>query len=176
MERADITMSQQGDILEEWAAQEIDGIESQKNELAREKKELEQEKRDFQWKQKLEKSKWERERRLFDMKWKVLESEIRKMAEERRELEQKKAYYYRKLREQEEEQVEFGEEWEPKRQAAKETVNCSSIFFKGVANELALKKRYKDLLKIFHPDNLNGDTVTLQTINREYDRLKNMFD
>lgn len=45
------------------------------------------------------------------------------------------------------------------------------IFFKGITNEKALKKRYKDLIKVFHPDNSSGDTDTLQNINREYETL-----
>ena len=45
------------------------------------------------------------------------------------------------------------------------------IFFKGVTDEKGLKKRYKDLIKVFHPDNFNGDNVTLQNINREYETL-----
>lgn len=47
------------------------------------------------------------------------------------------------------------------------------IFFRGVTNTLELKKRYKDLIKIFHPDNVNGDKDTLQQINREYEQIKN---
>lgn len=49
-------------------------------------------------------------------------------------------------------------------------------FFKGVNSLLALKKRYKDLIKIYHPDNLCGDTDTIQMINREYDSLRKVFD
>ena len=45
------------------------------------------------------------------------------------------------------------------------------IFFKGITTEKALKKRYKDLIKVFHPDNITGDTYTLQNINREYETL-----
>ena len=44
-------------------------------------------------------------------------------------------------------------------------------FFKGVNNILGLKKRYRDLLKIFHPDNLCGDTEVLQLINETYESL-----
>ena len=40
------------------------------------------------------------------------------------------------------------------------------------SDEISLKKRYKDLIKIYHPDNLAGDTGTIQEINREYDKLK----
>ena len=49
------------------------------------------------------------------------------------------------------------------------------MFFIGVQNEVALKRRYRDLLKIYHPDNLNGDTGTIQEINREYRCLKQKF-
>ena len=45
------------------------------------------------------------------------------------------------------------------------------IFFKGITSEKGLKKRYKDLIKVFHPDNVTGDTYTLQNINREYETL-----
>lgn len=51
-----------------------------------------------------------------------------------------------------------------------------SVFFQGVKNPLALKKRYKDLIKIFHPDNLAGDKEIIQRINREYENLKREYE
>lgn len=45
-------------------------------------------------------------------------------------------------------------------------------FFRGVNNILGLKKRYRDLLKIFHPDNLCGDGETVLEINRQYDTMR----
>ena len=51
----------------------------------------------------------------------------------------------------------------------------AGILFNGVDSELALKKRYRDLLKIFHPDNMNGSTEAIQSINKEYDSLKKML-
>lgn len=51
-----------------------------------------------------------------------------------------------------------------------------SVFFQGVKNPLALKKRYKDLIKIFHPDNLAGDKDIIQRINREYENLKSEYE
>lgn len=54
--------------------------------------------------------------------------------------------------------------------AGKEDV--AAVLFRGVNNPLALRKRYKDLLKIFHPDNLAGDVELVQLINREYERRK----
>ena len=49
------------------------------------------------------------------------------------------------------------------------------LFFSGVENELDMKKRYRELIKIFHPDNSTGDTQTLQMINRTYESLKKQF-
>lgn len=57
-----------------------------------------------------------------------------------------------------------------------ETALEVSVLFKGVKNPLALKKRYKDLIKIFHPDNLAGDKEIIQRINREYDMLKREYE
>ena len=51
-----------------------------------------------------------------------------------------------------------------------------SAFFRGVKNPLALKKRYKDLIKIFHPDNVAGDKEIIQMINKEYENLKRDYD
>lgn len=50
------------------------------------------------------------------------------------------------------------------------------MFFQGVTNRLALKKRYRDLIKIFHPDNLAGDKETLQRINHEYEQLLSRYE
>ena len=52
----------------------------------------------------------------------------------------------------------------------------SELCFVGGANKKALKRRYKELLKIYHPDNLAGDTAMIQEINREYDRLSKKYE
>lgn len=51
-----------------------------------------------------------------------------------------------------------------------------SDLFRGVKNPLALKKRYKDLIKIFHPDNVAGDKEMIQKINIEYENLRHDFN
>ena len=60
----------------------------------------------------------------------------------------------------------------------KVAMNADSInvFFRGINGPLTLKKRYRELLKIFHPDNLSGDMDMVQLINKEYERLKKEFD
>lgn len=103
-----------------------------------------------------------REQELFDRKVEVLQRELRLLAYEKQKLEQEKAVL---------------KELKAKQQRAQvPSVPVSArFFFKGVDSELALKKRYRDLTKIFHPDNLNGDTDTLKNINREYDSLKKVY-
>ena len=58
---------------------------------------------------------------------------------------------------------------------SKTIISDSSVLFSGVDSALALKKRYRDLMKIFHPDNMNGDTEVIQCITKEYDILKDHY-
>lgn len=50
------------------------------------------------------------------------------------------------------------------------------IYFNGVTDNASLKKRYHELLKIYHPDNQNGDTETVQRIQEEYEYLEHTFN
>lgn len=52
------------------------------------------------------------------------------------------------------------------------TGDVADILFRGINNPLALRKRYRDLVKIYHPDNIFGDEEMIQIINREYLRRK----
>lgn len=47
--------------------------------------------------------------------------------------------------------------------------------FAGVNSYLALRKRYKELLRIFHPDNLDGDNNMSLLIKEEYEKIKETF-
>lgn len=44
-------------------------------------------------------------------------------------------------------------------------------YFNNVATLEMLRKEYKELLKKYHPDNINGSTEATQEINAEYDKL-----
>lgn len=50
--------------------------------------------------------------------------------------------------------------------------DIGAILFRSANDQLGLRKRYKDLIKIFHPDNLFGDDELTQIINKEYERRK----
>lgn len=170
-------MSQQTDFaggsiekFQQWCFQETVEIERKKKDLDEERKEFEEEQKSFKWekkefhiKQEMEEKRLAQKEKLLDMKWQILEAELRRLSEEKEQVEQKKRLY------EEEQRRRAGQS---RRQDEAEVVFSTEMFFKGVGNELALKKRYKDLIKIYHPDNLAGDTGTIQEINREYDRLK----
>jgi DNA repair exonuclease SbcCD ATPase subunit len=47
----------------------------------------------------------------------------------------------------------------------------NDVLFRGADNILLIKKRYKDLMKMFHPDCLGGDTEMVKALNKTYDRL-----
>lgn len=50
-----------------------------------------------------------------------------------------------------------------------------SKYFNNVETLEQLRKQYKDLLKLYHPDNANGSTEITQLINVEYDALFKML-
>ena len=136
-------------------------LAAERRRLDEDKQKLKKEKRDFDRYRRLEKQKLDQTRRLFDNKWRILEEETRKLADDRIKVEQQRAFYERvksTLAEIDDRKIIEGE-----------------MFFIGVNNESTLKRRYRDLLKIYHPDNVGGDTNTIQEINREYDHLKQRF-
>lgn len=98
---------------------------------------------------------------LFEKQWSMLEEELRKFSVEKEQLERQKAVYrdeaYREVRK------------------TLHIEELGSVFFKGIKDGKALKKRYKELLKIYHPDNSDGDSVTVMAINKEYERLKKVY-
>lgn len=158
--------------FEKWCFQQTVEIEHTKKELEHSKKdmedkrkELERQRREFERQRESEMDRMKQEQHLFDMKWKILESELEKLAAEKQHVEKQKAFYSR---------VNDYENGYNRNRIS--NVVKGELFFMGVGNEKALHKRYRDLIKIYHPDNLDGDTQTIQEINREYDVLKRKLD
>ena len=103
----------------------------------------------------------ESQRDLFEQKWNILERETRQLAIDKDKFEREKLIYKDKVY----------------REARRSMSNAENvkIFFKGVEDTASLKKRYKALLKIYHPDNMHGDKDLLQAINTEYERLSRFY-
>ncbi|MGN1159068.1 MAG: hypothetical protein ACI4SE_02615 [Lachnospiraceae bacterium] len=129
--------------MEEISGYEQDKcIKQEKERLAREWKQLED------------------RQRLFDQKLEILKESYIQLDADRRKLEREKLQFEAQK-----------EHMNHSYASARNQSMAVSLFFKGVTSPLALKKRYRDLIKIFHPDNLCGDKETLQMINQEYEIL-----
>ncbi|MBQ6589540.1 MAG: hypothetical protein IJI01_12800 [Butyrivibrio sp.] len=48
-------------------------------------------------------------------------------------------------------------------------------FFAGCSSRESVDKKYKSLVKLYHPDNMDGDTAALQEINVQYTEAKKRF-
>ena len=142
-------------------------LEQERKELEIQRQSLEREKRAFTRRVEIEDRRLEQQQHLFDLKFRILEQELLKLASEKQQVEKQKQFY------------RYVNEYERKRMEREQTqpnnVVKGELFFSGVGNRQSLKKRYKDLIKIYHPDNLDGDKNTIQEINREYDQLSKVF-
>lgn len=154
----------QAEEKRKWLFREKVRLEQQRKELEKEWAQLEQHKKEFERNQEIaetrhrfEKRQIDQEKRLFELKWRVLEDELIRLAKDKRKIEQEK----KACRELKASQYSRKMNYE--------------LFFVGVNNKQSLKKRYRELLKIFHPDNADGDKTVLQEINRQYDNLKKIF-
>lgn len=144
--------------------------------LANERRELEQSQEEFQNEQVrlrremdelnrrnlLERKRLKEENHFFDQKLAILQDGFRKLDEDRQDLE-------RQRRALAQERSEYVRRPAVEGPVMEETVQ---MLFRGADNSLALRKRYRDLVKIFHPDNLFGDGELAQMINREYLKRK----
>lgn len=154
----------------QWQFKETVELEHKKQEIKEAKRELESERREFE-KEKQEylrqkqfdDMRLEQEKKLFEMKWKILEGELKKLAAEKEQIARQRDFY------------RYVSEYQ-NREEEERTVVKGEMFFCGVDSEDSLKKRYKDLIKIYHPDNQNGDKTTLQEINTEYEKLKVLYE
>lgn len=134
-------------------------------EFIKEKEELEKEKREFlaemelQNRRLLEEQKHLKEQELFfEKKMEILKGGFAQLEADRKAVE--------------EERIRLDAERELLHSGRQDGEESIRLFFRGVSNPLTLKKRYKDLIKIFHPDNLCGDTDILKEINEMYELLQ----
>lgn len=162
------------DELEEkkkWLFKENIRLEELRKNLEQQQAELEDEKKvvDIQ-KQMLERQKrqsmllkkqLDNQKHLFDQQWQILERETRQLAIDREKFKRDKLMYRDEVYREARRNFAYAEN--------------AKIFFKGVDNTTSLKKRYKALLKIYHPDNVNGDKEILQAISAEYESLSRMY-
>ena len=106
----------------------------------------------------MERKRLKEENLFFEKKMEILQGGFKQLEEDRRALERER----RNLQIEKEIQAN---------RSAMDFYGDSSIvelLFRNATNPLALRKRYKDLIKIYHPDNIAGDEELVQMINREF--------
>lgn len=154
---------------------EHDNLHRERKDLLFEKKQLQREKKqlNLELNQLREQAQFERKRlkddeKLLEKKVKILQKAYELFDKDKENLNNERI------------KVESEKERLRRAQAANNNVRkevyATGLFFRGVNNEIALKKRYKDLMKIYHPDNISGDNEILLKINEEYSDLRNRFE
>lgn len=110
----------------------------------------------------MERKRLKEESLFFEKKMEILQSGFRQLEEDRRLLERERRNF------------EIEKEAYNSRNAMDFFGDCSivELLFRNATNPLALRKRYKDLIKIYHPDNIAGDEELVQMINREFARRR----
>ena len=106
----------------------------------------------------LERKRLKEENLFFDKKMAILQAGFQQLEADRKAFERQKQSHLREQQEKKEIYVENGD--------------VAEVLFRSVNNPLALRKRYRDLVKIFHPDNLFGDEELAQMINKEFLRRR----
>lgn len=140
-------------------------LSEERRALEEEKRALECERKAFLRHVEIENRRIQQQNHLFETKFRILEEEMMKLAEERAEIDKKKAFY------------DTMDELHAKNdnQISEPQIVSGELFFRGVASQKSLKKRYKELIKIYHPDNVDGDNSTVLEINKEYQYLSQVL-
>ena len=107
-------------------------------------------------------------KKSLNMKLDILKEEYRKLADEKNSSSAKNSIMHGKSRSVNKKRAEDTYESESTLTMKPE------IFFRGVGNELMLKKRYKDLIKIY-PGQCGGRYQNRSEINKEYEKMKQLF-
>lgn len=151
-----------------WLFQENIRLENERRELEQSRERVRNERRELEQSREKFRNECRRlkeESLYFDKKLAILKDGFRKLDEDRQALErQKRALAQEKIN------------YDKARLACAEDSpvleTAVRMLFRGTDDTLALQKRYRDLVKVFHPDNLFGDEELVQMINREYLRRR----
>ena len=142
--------------------QEHAELEQERTELEHERVKLRDELDELNRRTVMERKRLREENLFFEKKMAILQDGFRQLEEDRKKFEQERQTLLKEARERQSVEQELGEG----------SFTAVQLLFRGVNNPLALRKRYRDLIKIFHPDNLFGDGELAGQINKEYLKRK----
>ncbi len=159
--------------LKRWLFRENIRLRGERMELKEMRAELEEEKRTQENDQRIylnhiaqERKEIHKEEEMVAEKLEIIKRGFAELDADRKEL---------KAREQQLAAKEAVLETKLKYSYTAESPEVSDALFLGVTSYLMLKKRYKDLMKMYHPDSLGGSTDMVLAINRSYDKLLKQY-
>lgn len=117
-----------------------------------------------------QRAEFEHDRSFFDQKMQILKDGYDKLSLDRKSLEQEKKRIAQERMMLQEDLANADVKLQ------EQSAGLMNVLFKGADTPLSLKKRYKALMKIFHPDNMKGDDELVQWLNIEYSKLKQEMD
>lgn len=170
----EIIEAQTEDALKEtkhWLFKEAMRLDAEKRELEQSKEKflkermtLKDELDTLNRKTVIERKRLREESLFFDKKMEILKAGFAQLESDRRVFEREKRNFF-----QDKSRKRHFYEYEDEKES---TPDIAKLLFRSVNNPLALRKRYRDLVKIYHPDNLYGDEELIQQINKEFFRRK----
>ena len=107
-----------------------------------------------------ERKRLKEENQFFEKKMEILKDGFRSLEEDRRKLEQERRDF---------EQSRLIGEAQMSEDAYDE---LAELLFRGISGPIGIRRRYRELVKIYHPDNPYGDPQLSQAINRVFQRRK----
>lgn len=118
----------------------------------------------------VEQKRLKEERLFFDKKMDILREGFHKLEEDKKKFAAEKRQY--------ESIHQFEQNFSSNKQ--KRYINIDefvSVLFRNTNSLVSLRKRYRDLMKIYHPDNNNGmgDSELVQLINKEFAKRKQEY-
>ena len=132
--------------------------------LAKERKQFEDEMKRMERELEFEQKRLKQDESFFDKKMDILKNAFAQLDIERKKLDRDRVL------------LEAERNVHENNTQKKKNMEAAELLFQGVKSHLALKKRYRDLIKMFHPDNIAGDHEMVLMINRIYDELKRDYE
>lgn len=159
------------DELKAWLFKENIRLETEKDEMLRMEEKFIKERQKFQSEMDevnrrlvIERKRLKQDELFFEKKMDILKNGFAQLDAERKKFEKEKTAF------------EARRDLHESYQRQEKNQDMAELLFQGVKSQLALKKRYKDLIKMFHPDNIAGDHDMVLTVNAVYEKLKREYD
>ena len=111
----------------------------------------------------VEQKRLKQEKIFFEKKKQILQEGFDKLDEDRKRLAREKKEF------------EAQKKYQSTFNAPRGYINMDEfvgLLFRNANSPISLRKRYRDLMKIFHPDNSGGDAELVQLINKEFAKRK----